>query len=76
MLTSWLGDAERSSGSSTDSERSEVDEAITGGLSSPTIAAAARKTKTKVDDGDGDLPDHWHQYQYQYQYQHQRSNRL
>jgi len=33
-----------------------VDEAITGGLSSPTKAAVARKTKTRVvDDGDGDL---------------------
>src|SRR5258706_16229651 len=51
-----MGDAERSrsSSSSTDSERSD-DEVITGGLSSPTKAAVARKTKTKVVD-DGDLP--------------------
>ena len=66
MLTSWLGDAERSSGNSTDSERSEVDEAITGGLSSPTKAAVARKQKPKWwttcaavfvhQTGDSDLP--------------------
>src|SRR5258706_3279209 len=62
VLTSWLGEHEemgdeersRSSSSSTDSERSD-DQVITGGLSSPTKAAVARKTKTKVVD-DGDLP--------------------
>ena len=51
-----MGDAERrsNSSSSTDSERSEVDEAITGGFSSPTKAAVASKTKPRVVDNDDD----------------------
>ena len=61
----WLGgDGERddaarksNSSSSTDSDRSEVGEAITGGFSSPTKAAVARKTKPKVvDDDERDPP--------------------
>ena len=63
VFTSWLGedeemgDAERSSsGSGSTNSQCAEDEAINGGLSSPTKAAVARKTRTKVVDDDDHPP--------------------